>query len=149
MEAIHTEIRAAQAKVLAPGAQTIDLAEKMPSPRMIRIFASMPFFIRRAVYWNRLFHDPFRVKRTMGTVSVTSVGMFGKVGSGWGIRVEFHPLTVALGAITRKPAVVGDRVEAREFLGMTIVFDHDVVDGAPVATFLQRLRELMEKAFAL
>ena len=56
-----------------------------------------------------------------------------------GIPVEFHPLTVALGAIARKPGVVRDRVKARDFLGMTIVFDHDVVDGTPVAMFLQRL----------
>lgn len=101
------------------------------------------------MYWNRLFRDPFRVKRTMGTVSVTSVGMFGKVsgGSSWAIPVEFHPLTVALGAIPRKPTVVRDRVEAREFVGMTIVFDHDVVDGAPVAMFVQRLRELTESGY--
>ncbi len=111
----------------------------------------MPFFVRRAVYWNRLFRDPFRVNRLMGTVSVTSVGMFGKVsgGSSWGIPVEFHPLTVALGAIARRPAMVGEGVEAREFLGITIVFDHDVVDGAPVAMFLQRLRELMESGYGL
>ena len=56
---------------------------------------------------------------------------------------------MALGAIARKPAVVGDRVEAREFLGMTIVFDQDVVDGAPVAMSLQRLRELMESGCGL
>ncbi len=151
VEAIHAEIRGAQAKGLAPGEQTIDLADKMPSPRMIRLFSRMPFFVRRLMYWDRLFHDPFRVKRTMGTVTVTSVGMFGKVagGSSWGIPIEFHPLTVALGAVARKPAVVGDRVEPREFLGMTAVFDHDVVDGAPMAMFLQRLRELMESGFGL
>lgn len=151
VEAIHAEIRAAQARGLAPGEQTIGLAEKMPSPRTIRLFASMPFAIRKWVYWNRLFRDPFRVKRTMGTVSVTSVGMFGKMGGGsnWGIPVEFHPLTVALGAVARKPAIVEDRIEAREFLGMTLVFDHDVIDGAPMAMFLQRLRELMEGGFGL
>ena len=38
-DAIHAEIRAAQARALAPGEQMIDLAEKMPSPRMMRIFA--------------------------------------------------------------------------------------------------------------
>ncbi len=151
VEAIHAEIRAAQARALAPGEQRIDLAEKMPSPRTIRFFARLPFFIRKVVYWNRLFQDPFRVKRTMGTISVTSVGMFGKVGSGtnWAIPVEFHPLTVALGSTARKPAIVEDRVEPREFLGMTVVFDHDVVDGAPMAAFLQRLRELMESGYAL
>jgi len=123
----------------------------VPSGRTIRIFARMRFFLRKAVYRNCLYRDPFRVKRTMVTISVTSVGMFGKVsgGSTWGIPVEFHALTVALEAIARKPAAVGDRVEAREFLGMTIVFDQDVVDGAPVAMSLQRLRELMESGCGL
>ncbi len=151
MESIHQEIRSAQARALEPGEQTIDLAEKMPSARTIRIFASMPFVVRKWLYWNRLFRDPFRVKRTMGTISVTSVGMFGRVGGGsaWGIPVEFHPLTVALGTISRKPAVVGERVEPREFLGMTFVFDHDVIDGAPMALFLQRVRDLVETGYAL
>ncbi len=151
VEAIHAEVRAAQSRALAPGEQTIDLAVRMPSPRAIRVFASVPFFLRNALYWHWLFRDPFRVKRTMGTIAVTSVGMFGEVGEGsnWAVPVEFHPLTVALGAVARKPAVVGDRVEPREFLGVTVVFDHDVVDGAPVARFLQRLRELMEGAYGL
>ncbi len=151
VEAIHQEIRSAQAIALEPGEQTIDLAEKMPSARTIRIFAAMPFVVRKWLYWNRLFRNPFRVKRTMGTISVTSVGMFGKVGGGsaWGIPVEFHPLIVALGTISRKPAFVGDRVEPREFLGMTFVFDHDVIDGAPMALFLQRARDLIETGYGL
>ena len=32
---------------------------------------------------------------------------------------------------------------------MTVLFDHDVVDGLPVALFLRRLSELMEGAFSL
>jgi pyruvate/2-oxoglutarate dehydrogenase complex dihydrolipoamide acyltransferase (E2) component len=40
-------------------------------------------------------------------------------------------------------------VEPREFLGMTLMFDHDVIDGAPMAMFLQRLRELIESGFGL
>jgi pyruvate/2-oxoglutarate dehydrogenase complex dihydrolipoamide acyltransferase (E2) component len=56
------------------------------------------------------------------------------------------PLSVFVGEIARKPGFVGDRIEAREFLSMTILFDHDVVDGGPMALFLQRLRDLMERA---
>lgn len=150
VESIHSEIRAAQARGSAPAEPGARLAG-WPSPRTMRIFASLPFFVRKALYWNRLLRDPFRMKRTMGTVAVTSVGMFGKVGGGsnWGIPIEFHPLTVALGAIARKPAVVGDHVEPREFLGMTLMFDHDVIDGAPMAMFLQRLRELIESGYGL
>jgi len=117
----------------------------------MRLFASLPFFVRKTLDWNRLLRDPFRMKRMMGTVAVTAVGMFGKVGGGssWGIPIEFHPLTVALGAIARKPAIVGERVEPREFLGMTLMFDHDVIDGALMAMFLQRLRELIESGYGL
>ena len=32
------------------------------------------------------------------------------------------------------------RVEIREYLNLTITFDHDVVDGAPAARFAQRLK---------
>lgn len=58
-------------------------------------------------------------------------------------------LQVALGAIARKPVIVGERVEPREFLGLTLMFDHDAIDGAPMAMFLQRLRERIESGYGL
>ncbi len=151
VEAIHAEIRGAQAMKLAPGGETVQRNRGLPSPRTVRAFAYLPFFLRKALYWNRMLRGPFRIKRTVGTVAVTSVGMFGKVGGGsnWGLPITYQPLIVALGAIARKPAVVGERIVPREFIGMTVVFDHDVVDGAPMAMFLQRLRDLMESAYGL
>lgn len=151
VESIHAEIRAAQGKGSLPAQRIAEGPEWVPSRRTMRLFASVPFFVRKALYWNRLLRDPFRMKRTMGTVAVTAVGMYGQVGGGsnWGIPIEFHPLTVALGAISRRPALVGEHVEPREFLGMTFMFDHDVIDGAPMAVFLQRLRELIESGYGL
>jgi pyruvate/2-oxoglutarate dehydrogenase complex dihydrolipoamide acyltransferase (E2) component len=151
VESITAEIRTAQGRGSAPVERTIQPPEWVPPRWMMRVFPSLPFFVRKALYWDRLLHDPFRMKRQMGTVAVTAVGMFADVGSGsnWGIPIEFHPLTVALGAITRKPAIVGERVEPREFLGMTLMFDHDVIDGAPMATFLERLRDLIESGYGL
>jgi hypothetical protein len=145
------QIRAAQGKGPAPAQQPSDPPPWAPSPRMMRVFAALPFFVRKALYWDRLLNDPFRMKRQMGTVAVTAVGMFAEIrsGSGWGIPIEFHPLTVAIGAIARKPAFVGERVASREFLGMTLMFDHDVIDGAPMAMFLQRFRELVESGYGL
>ena len=74
--------------------------------RTVRTSASLPFFGRREMYGKRLFRDQFRLKRTVGTVSMTSVGMFGNIagGSTWVVPVRFHPLTTGLGAIARKPA---------------------------------------------
>jgi pyruvate/2-oxoglutarate dehydrogenase complex dihydrolipoamide acyltransferase (E2) component len=34
-------------------------------------------------------------------------------------------------------------------LSLTVVFDHDVVDGAPAARFVQRLVELIEGGYGL
>ncbi len=151
VETIHAEIRAAQAMKMGAGGDTVQRNRGLPSPRLMKLFASLPFFLRKAVYWNRTLRGAFRVKRAWGTVAVTSVGMYGKVGTGsnWGLPITFQPLVVALGAIARKPALVGERIEPREFLGMTVVFDHDVVDGAPMAMFLQRVRDLMESGYGL
>jgi pyruvate/2-oxoglutarate dehydrogenase complex dihydrolipoamide acyltransferase (E2) component len=95
-----------------------------------------------------MLRNPYRAKRLTGTVMVTSVAMFGKT-SAWAIPVGIHPLALGLGGIARKPGLVRDRVEPRDMLSLTIVFDHDVADGVPVALFVKRLVKLMESAYAL
>ena len=52
--------------------------------------------------------------------------------------IEANPagsLAVALGGIAQKPGVVDGRVEIREYLSVTLSFDHDILDGAPAARF--------------
>ena len=58
-------------------------------------------------------------------------------------------LSITVGGIAQKPGVVDGRVEIREYLSMTISFDHDTVDGAPAARFTQRLKELIEGGYGL
>ena|GEM_PF-3424911 len=65
-------------------------------------------------------------------------------GHGWAIPIGIHPLIIALGNIARKPGVVGDAIEIRGYLSTTVLFNHDVIDGAPVSHFIQRLKELIE-----
>jgi pyruvate/2-oxoglutarate dehydrogenase complex dihydrolipoamide acyltransferase (E2) component len=79
---------------------------------------------------------------------MTAVGMFGK-GSGWAISFGVHTLDIALGGIVEKPGVVDRRIEIREYLCVTISFDHDIVDGAPAARFTARLKELIESGYGL
>ena len=45
--------------------------------------------------------------------------------------------------------MVEERIEPREILNLTVVFDHDVVEGTPAARFGQRLVELFESGFEL
>ncbi len=115
--------------------------------QFIEWFVRLPGFARRSFLW-ALLRTPQMVKDYYGTVLVTSIGMFGR-GSGWGIPVPNHTLQLTLGGIGEKPGVVDHRVEVRKYLSVTISLDHDVIDGAPAARFIERLRGLVENGDGL
>jgi pyruvate/2-oxoglutarate dehydrogenase complex dihydrolipoamide acyltransferase (E2) component len=69
--------------------------------------------------------------------------MIGNI-KGWLIPSSIHPIAFAMGSIVKKPGLIGDRIETREYLPLTVLIDHDVVDGAPAARFLSRLTEIVE-----
>lgn len=139
---IHTEIRTAQTQTQD------DYMTKRDRQSAVRLL-SLPKFLRKWFFWRKIRKDPFFVKRIMGTVDITAVGMFGKL-SGWPIPFNVgHSVSFALGGITRKPGVIDDKIEIREYLCLTVQFDHDIVDGAPAARFIARLEELVEDAFGL
>ncbi len=143
---IHAEIRAAQRSSVATGEVQIG------SPRaawIAKIGTMLPRFARDLFFWKPLFRNPFRVKQMMGTVGVTSLGMAGQSGLSWGIPIGIHPLIVAVGAIAKRPGIVGEQIVIREYVGLTVLFDHDVTDGAPVARFIRRLQELMGSGYGL
>ena len=94
------------------------------------------------------YKSPWVLKKSLGTVGITSVGMFGK-GAGWAIPFGLHTLDVALGGMAQKPGVIDGRIEICEYLCITLCFDHDIVDGAPAARFTQRLKELIESGYGL
>jgi pyruvate/2-oxoglutarate dehydrogenase complex dihydrolipoamide acyltransferase (E2) component len=137
--AIHAEIRAVQTQPAR--------SEQRSSPLM-RLAPHVPSFFRRVFYW-LLLKSPQRLKRYSGTCLVTAVGMFGQ-GSGWGFGfLPMHTLGLTVGGIASKPGVIEGRIEVREYLDLTITFDHDIVDGAPAARFAQRLKELLESSDGL
>ncbi len=133
---LHDEIRAFQSQ--HQGSQ---------ESKFIDRFVQLPGFIRRAFLWV-LFKNPQLVKDYYGTVMVSSIGMFG-TGSGWGLPVPNHTLQLTLGGIGEKPGVIDHRIEVRKYLSVTISFDHDLVDGAPAARFMDRLKKLIEKGDGL
>jgi pyruvate/2-oxoglutarate dehydrogenase complex dihydrolipoamide acyltransferase (E2) component len=79
---------------------------------------------------------------------VTAVGMFGR-GSGWGIPVAEPTLSITLGGIAEKPGVVDGQIAIRDYLCMTLSFDHSIVDGVPAARFTGRLKDLIESGYGL
>jgi pyruvate/2-oxoglutarate dehydrogenase complex dihydrolipoamide acyltransferase (E2) component len=79
--------------------------------------------------------------------------MFGSINKA-GLGLTFlhkHTLGMTVGDIQTKPVVVADdgTIVAREMLSLTLIFDHDVVDGAPAARFVSRLVEEIESAALL
>jgi pyruvate/2-oxoglutarate dehydrogenase complex dihydrolipoamide acyltransferase (E2) component len=89
------------------------------------------------------------MKKQVGTVMVSSVGMFGK-GSGWGMAGgSFYTTDVLVGGIAEKLVRVDGQVEVREYLSLTINMDHDILDGAPAARFVSRFKERIEEAYGL
>ncbi len=93
--------------------------------------------------------DPAFFVSMVGTVGITAVGMFGKGHGGWGIVPITHGLDLVVGGTTWKPAVVEGRIKPRQILNLTLVFDHDVIDGAPATRFTRRLVELIESGYGL
>jgi pyruvate/2-oxoglutarate dehydrogenase complex dihydrolipoamide acyltransferase (E2) component len=133
---IHQALRAVQREPAGSG-----------ESRFMRWFLWLPWPLRRAFYWVAQ-RNPQLFRSYQSSVLVTAVGMFGE-GGGWGIPVANFPLTVTLGGIAQKPGVIDGRIEVREVLDVTVSLDHDVVDGAPAARFVQQFRALVERAHGL
>jgi pyruvate dehydrogenase E2 component (dihydrolipoamide acetyltransferase) len=54
---------------------------------------------------------------------------------------------LGVGRIARKPVIVGKKVRARHLMALSLTFDHRLVDGAPAARFLQRIKQLVEQPY--
>jgi pyruvate/2-oxoglutarate dehydrogenase complex dihydrolipoamide acyltransferase (E2) component len=88
------------------------------------------------------------VRKLSGTIFVTSVSMFSNV-PGYVIPYIGGPKAVsfALGSSTKKPVVIGNEVKIREIMNATVVFNHDLIDGAQAARFINRFREYLERSY--
>ena len=124
-----------------------DVGERSERGTSMRKFASLPRFVRASFYW-LIDKNPRMKKQYGGTVLLTAVGMFG-AGAGWGIPLVGYTLNVTIGGIAEKPGVVDGRIEIREYLSLTVSFDHDIVDGAPAARFTERFKDLIENGYGL
>ena len=79
-----------------------------------------------------------------GTFTVTNLGRLG---------VEnFTPIInppqagiLGIGKIMEKPVVLGGDIHIRSMMTLSLVFDHRLIDGAPAAKFLAKVKELLEQ----
>jgi pyruvate dehydrogenase E2 component (dihydrolipoamide acetyltransferase) len=93
---------------------------------------------------------------TGGTFTITNLGMF-EIDAFTPIINPPESAILGVGRIVAKPVVrsagsgqaVDRQVVVRDMVILSLSFDHRLIDGAPAARFLQRLKQLVERPFAL
>jgi pyruvate/2-oxoglutarate dehydrogenase complex dihydrolipoamide acyltransferase (E2) component len=148
-------IRAANRKTFRQAHDEIRAAQRADARGLVkrfRVFSILPTILYASFVglFTAIGRQRPRVwKQAMGTVGLTSLGMFG-TGAGWGIPASSPtPLMLTVGGIGAKRVDVDGQPTTREYLSLTISVDHNLVDGAPAARFTQRLKELIESGCGL
>lgn len=83
-----------------------------------------------------------------GTFTLTNVGNFGNV-MGTPIINQPQVAILAVGTIKKKPAVIetpqGDMIGIRQFMFLSLSYDHRVVDGSLGGSFLRKVADYLEQ----
>jgi pyruvate/2-oxoglutarate dehydrogenase complex dihydrolipoamide acyltransferase (E2) component len=83
-----------------------------------------------------------------GTFTITNLG-FGDIDLFTPIIRPPECAILGLGRIVRKPWVREDRVVPESRMGLSLTFDHRILDGAPAARFLKELKDTVEDPLLL
>lgn len=78
-----------------------------------------------------------------GTFTVSNLGMFG-LDSFTAIINPPETGILAVGKIEKTPVVQDDVIVIRPIMSLTLSYDHRIVDGAPAAQFLARVKDYLE-----
>ena len=86
---------------------------------------------------------------TGGTFTLTNLGMF-DVDGFTPIINQPQAAILGVGRILAKPVVAPNgEIVSSQMMTLSLSFDHRIVDGGPAAKFLQRIKQLIERPFAL
>ena len=83
-----------------------------------------------------------------GTFTITNLGMYDVEAFTPVINLP-EAAILGVGKIIKKPVVVEGEVVVRDMWTLSLVFDHRLVDGAPAASFLQYIKQVIENPFML
>ena len=78
-----------------------------------------------------------------GTFTVTNLGMY-DIESFTAIINKPEAGILAVGKMEKKPVVRNDEIVIRPLMQLSLTYDHRIVDGAPAALFLRRIKQLLE-----
>jgi pyruvate dehydrogenase E2 component (dihydrolipoamide acetyltransferase) len=80
---------------------------------------------------------------TGGTFTVTNLGMY-DVKMFLPIINPPEAAILAAGSIEKKPAIMNRQIVTRPTMTLTLAYDHRIIDGAPAARFLRKIKETIE-----
>jgi len=83
-----------------------------------------------------------------GSFTISNLGMFG-LDSFTAIINQPESGILAVGRIEKIPVVIEDEIVIRPMMVLTLTYDHRVVDGAPAAQFLARIKQYLEEPYLL
>jgi len=83
-----------------------------------------------------------------GTFSITNLGMF-DIDEFTAIVNPPESAILAIGKIDRVPVAEGDQVVIRPVMMLSLSYDHRLIDGAPAAQFLQRVKQILQNPYLL
>ncbi len=79
-----------------------------------------------------------------GTFTVTNLGMY-DVDMFIPIINPPEAAILATGRIAKKALAMNEGVTVKPMMTLTLAYDHRIIDGAPAATFLRRIRKIVEE----
>ncbi|HET9960103.1 MAG TPA: 2-oxo acid dehydrogenase subunit E2 [Polyangiaceae bacterium] len=135
---INRELRAAVQR---------DLLDDPGVKRRARLL-SFPAWVRRGLLaWAR--RNPFSMKRHWGTVGLSNLGS--AVSSRFAVGTSFTIVTLSViaGSIYTKVMWIDEKATPRQVLGVTLLFDHNLLDGGPAARFTEEFARTLELATGL
>ncbi|WP_303865021.1 dihydrolipoamide acetyltransferase family protein [Alkalibaculum bacchi] len=83
-----------------------------------------------------------------GTFTITNLGMF-DIDEFTAVINPPESGILAVGKIEKTPVVENDAIVIRPIMALRLTYDHRVIDGAPAAQFLQRVKQLLMKPYLL
>src|SRR6185503_10687387 len=85
-----------------------------------------------------------REELTGSTITITSLGRLGGIAA---TPVINYPEVAIVGVnrIVERPVVVSGQIAIRQMMNLSSSFDHRVVDGWDAASFIERVKQLLEQ----
>ncbi len=83
-----------------------------------------------------------------GSFTISNLGMFG-LSEFVAIINQPESGILAVGKIEKTPVVVNDEIAVRPMMALTLTYDHRVVDGAPAAQFLVKVKQYLEQPYLM